>query len=107
VKPKVYLETTILGYLTPMRTDPANLEQTLRRQHAEEWWSTATDKFDVFISEIVVTEAGLGRSDLAARRLDLINHLPFLPVAEEAVVRRFGVPMPVLCSPVDLLHLPS
>jgi hypothetical protein len=81
-KPKIYVETSIPSYLTARQSDDvrarANRETTL------EWWEARRSDFDLFISEFVVAEAGLGDPDAARRRLAVIESIPELEVTEEA-----------------------
>ena len=52
MKPKVYLETTIISYITahPSR----DLITAAHQQSTREWWDTRRDKFDVFVSQISI-----------------------------------------------------
>ena len=53
VKMKVYLETTVVSYLTAL---PArDLVRTAHQQLTFEWWRTR-DRFDLFVSEAVLQE---------------------------------------------------
>jgi len=54
MNPTVYIETTVIGYLTSrLREDPivAGHQDTTR-----DWWQTAADRFDLVASELVVRE---------------------------------------------------
>lgn len=82
-KPKVYLETTILGYLTPMRATAPDSIQSFRRQHAEEFWRVKESRFELYVSEVVLSEASKGRADLAGKRLQLLQDIPSLPLTAE------------------------
>ena len=76
MKPKVYLETSIISYLTarPSRDVVVSANQILAR----EWWENNRREFDLFISEIVIDEAGKGDAEMAEKRLELIENLPLL-----------------------------
>lgn len=54
----IYIETTIISYLTarPSR----DLIVAAHQQITQEWWETRRKFFDVFISELVIREAGSG-----------------------------------------------
>jgi hypothetical protein len=54
MKPKVYLETTVVSYLTawPSRDIVIAAHQQLTR----DWWKTCPGRFEVVASELVVQE---------------------------------------------------
>ncbi len=58
MKPKVYLETTIVSYLTakPSRDIIIAAHQEL----TNEWWENRRKHFDLFISQLVIQEAKAG-----------------------------------------------
>ena len=57
LKPKVYLETTVISYLTaaPSR----DIVQAAHQQITREWWERRKD-FDLFVSQAVITGGGSG-----------------------------------------------
>lgn len=66
MKPKVYVETTILSYLTAWRSD-----DVLRAAHQEltaKWWSSR-NQFELFVSEFVIDEIRRGDPDAARERI--------------------------------------
>ncbi len=83
MKPKVYLETTIISYLTsrPSR----DIITAAHQQTTLEWWDSRADKFDIFISQIVIQEASAGDNDAISRRLDVIDEIAQIEVTQEAV----------------------
>jgi predicted nucleic acid-binding protein len=82
MKPKVYIETTIVSYLTawpsPEIIMAANQELT------REWWKTKRNGFDLFVSQVVLKEARAGDSDAAQRRLEELKDIPRLETTREA-----------------------
>jgi hypothetical protein len=66
MKPKVYLETTIISYLAskPSR----DLITAAHQQITHDWWETRLADFEVYISQFVLDEAGAGDADAAAWR---------------------------------------
>jgi hypothetical protein len=82
MKPKVYLETTIISYLTsrPSR----DIITAAHQQSTQEWWDSRREKFEVFVSQIVIQEAGEGDDDAIARRLDAIENIAQIEVPEKA-----------------------
>ncbi len=67
MKPTVYIETTIVSYLTawPSR-DVVRLAQ---QQVTRDWWDRQRTHFDLFVSQLVVRESGRGDAAAAAERL--------------------------------------
>ncbi len=72
---KVYLETTVVSYLTARQTrDPIVVaHQTVTRR----WWRHRK-RFDLYCSHIVVREAGEGDPDAVQRRLAVLRGVPAL-----------------------------
>ena len=67
MKPKVYIETSVISYLTAR---PSNDIRAMANQNVTiEWWEKQRSNYDVFISEFVIAEASLGHSDAINRRL--------------------------------------
>lgn len=64
MKPKLYVETSIVSYLTsrPSRDVVINANQQL----AQEWWDTRQN-LDLFISQIVIDEVSKGGCRLRAK----------------------------------------
>lgn len=81
MKPKLYIETSIINYLTarPSRDVVINANQQL----AQEWWETRGN-FDLFISQIVIDEAGKGDAEFAQKRLELVRYIPLIDFNDEA-----------------------
>ena len=79
-KPTIYVETTIPSFLTarPSGDLIAAGRQLLTRQ----WWDQNRSAFDLFVSEIVMDEAGKGDPDAARLRLDVLQGLPLLKIDE-------------------------
>lgn len=79
--PTVYLETTIPSYLVarPSR----DLIVAAHQQITHDWWRDVREHFDIYISEIVLTEIRIGNPDVAARRLAIVEELPILEINDE------------------------
>lgn len=78
----VYLETSIISYLTarPSR----DLVTAARQELTREWWSRRRADFEVYVSEAVVAESRLGDPEAAKRRLSALASLPLLDVTPAA-----------------------
>lgn len=81
---RVYLETSIISYLAahPSR----DLITAARQQLTHEWWSRRRRDFEVYVSEIVISEAAAGDADAAGRRAQWIEGIPSLKISDEATV---------------------
>lgn len=77
----VYVETTIPSYLAakPSR----DLIVAAHQQVTHDWWSTAAERFELFVSEAVLVEIREGDPEAAARRVEVIQGLRVLDVTEE------------------------
>lgn len=94
MKPKVYIETSIISYLTarPSR----DLIVAANQQMTDEWWNICRPDFDLYISEMVEVEAERGDVEAAERRLAVVRQLDMLEltdtvhqVAERLLKKRF------------------
>jgi predicted nucleic acid-binding protein len=83
VKETVYIETSILGYLTARSTE--NLILAANIKITQDWWSIRRGSFVLYASEIVEDEAAMGDTAIAAERLNLLQSLIFLNLTEEAI----------------------
>jgi predicted nucleic acid-binding protein len=83
MKPRVYLETTIVSYLAarPSR----DLIVAGHQQVTHEWWQTARPQFAVVSSQLVAREAGAGDAEAAAARLAFLTGVTLLEISEEAL----------------------
>jgi hypothetical protein len=77
----VYLEPTIPSYLTsrPSR----DLIIAGHQQLTREWWENRRDTFQLFLSQLVIDEAGAGDPAAARERLKTLRDLPLLDITPE------------------------
>lgn len=72
----VYIETSILGYLTARSTRDlivaANIELT------RNWWNTRRQNFTLYISQAVLTETTQGDAEISDQRLKIARDFPLL-----------------------------
>jgi predicted nucleic acid-binding protein len=83
VSETVYIETSILGYLTARST--ANLILAANIKLTQDWWDNCRSSFILYASEIVEDEAARGDTAIAAQRLNLLQSLMLLDLTEEAI----------------------
>jgi hypothetical protein len=79
--PKLYLETTIPSYLTVRRS--RDLRLAAHQEVTEEWWSDHRHEYDLYISDLVLDEAGDGDAEFASSRIASLAGIPILDVTEE------------------------
>ena len=82
MKPRVYIETTVISYLTARSS--RDLIIAARQEVTREVWDRLLSDCECFVSALVVLEAGKGDEVAAARRLDALRALPVLHVGDDA-----------------------
>lgn len=102
----VYIETTVVSYLTAWLS--RDLIRAAHQQLTQEWWELRRSDFDLVVSEAVLSEAGAGDSTAAARRLDALRGFRVLEIADSAAqladrrIARSALPEK---ASVDALHI--
>ena len=81
MKPRVYIETSILSYLTALPS--RDLVRAAHQQITIEWWDQK-DRFDLFVSEAVLAEVRRGDPVAAARRFRAAEGLDILSATSAA-----------------------
>lgn len=78
MKPTVYIETSVISYLTakPSR----DLIIAAHQQITIDWWETALTKFDAFVSPVILEEVSRGDSEASRLRLETISSFPVLEI---------------------------
>ena len=105
-KPTVYVETTVVSYLTawPSR----DIVRQAHQQITRDWWDRHRPSFDVLASELVLREASLGDASAAEERVRVLSGVRLLAINEAAtelaehLVRRGAIPPN---ASVDALHV--
>lgn len=82
MKPSVYIETTVIGYLTARPVASALVSGHMA--FTKSWWEAAPHLFELFVSELVIDEASAGDAQAAAERLAVVTSLPRLAITGEA-----------------------
>src|ERR1700694_5612845 len=92
MRPKVYVETSILSYLAarPSRDVVTAGRQVVTRR----WWETEREKYALVVSEAVEAECERGDPEMVKRRQDLLEGVSLFPVNERIlrVARLLVVP---------------
>jgi hypothetical protein len=84
MRPSIYIETTIVSYLTgrPAR----ELILAAHQQITQDWWEQRGGEFDLFISQQVLGEAGAGDPQAARKRLDALAGLRLLDINDAVLM---------------------
>lgn len=82
MKKKVYIETSIVSYLTgrPSR----NLIVAAWQSLTTEWWERRRNEFELYTSELVIEEARRGDREAAKKRLKALEGIPLLKLTDSA-----------------------
>ena len=106
MKPKVYLETSVLSYLA---AKPSNDVIAAGRQViTQRWWETEREQYRLVVSEAVMTECERGDPQMVERRRELLQQVSLFPVDERilGVAKLLVVPgaIPEKAGP-DAVHI--
>jgi hypothetical protein len=82
MKPRLYMETSIVSYLTALPS--RDLVLAAHQQVTHGWWSVRA-QFELYISQFVIDEASLGDRAAAARRLVVLQEATLLNTTPGAV----------------------
>jgi predicted nucleic acid-binding protein len=84
MKPKIYIETSIISYYTnrPSR----DIVTAGRQQVTREWWGESSHHFELYVSVLVLDEAGGGNTSETEKRLEAIKGIPILKISDKAEI---------------------
>ena len=84
LKPGVYIETSVVSYLTARSSSKpvAFAHQEVTRN----WWKIERPKFELFTSEITLTEARSGNLEAAQNRMTVLENIPLLLITENVTI---------------------
>ena len=104
--PKVYVETTIVSYLTawPHRDETVLAHQ----QSTKDWWQTARERYELFASDVVYDECSRGDVSAAEARLDVLATLALLnttEIAKSLAARLLSTKAVPAVAAEDALHI--
>lgn len=106
MKSTVYLETSVIGYAAsrPSR----DLIIAGRQQITRDWFATAAERYELFVSQLVIRETSAGDDTAASGRMALLHGISRLAIIDAAgelaamLVRRGAVPRK---ASEDALHI--
>jgi hypothetical protein len=89
MKPRLYLETTIPSYLTARPSRDSVVAGHV--QITREWWDKHRGDFRIYISQLVLDEAGSGDPVAARARLKMLQSIPLLDITPEVAALTSGI----------------
>jgi hypothetical protein len=95
----IYVETSIVGYLTARSASDVVFQA--RQELTRRWWKQRREGFDLYISQLVLDEAGAGDPSAAADRLSLWKACRFLANPQKLTVLP-TYSSPAICCPQKL-----
>jgi predicted nucleic acid-binding protein len=81
-KQRVYVETTVIGYLTSRPS--SNPVVAGHQERTREWWANASSRFHLHVSQPVIDECAAGDVTAAAERLGIVKPLVLLRTTSDA-----------------------
>lgn len=83
MKKKVYIETSIVSYLTGKSS--RNLVVAAWQSLTTEWWEKRRKEFELCTSELVIEEASRGDREAAQKRLKALEEIPLLKLTDSVI----------------------
>jgi hypothetical protein len=77
----VYLETSFISYLVALPS--RDLIVAAHQQVTNDWWNHQKNKYECYISEIVIDESSAGDEKEIQKRLTIIDELKLLDLTQE------------------------
>ena len=102
MKPKVYVETSVVSYLTAgLSRDVVVLGNQVATR---EWWREAASRFELVVSSLVIEESNVGDPEAARARLASLESVRVIRVGDDAMAlgrvlvdaHAFLAPMPFM-----------
>ncbi len=81
IKPKLYLETTVISYLLARPSNDAAL--VYRQQVTRQLWKEYANTYEFVVSDIVISESLRGDAVAAQRRFDVVANLTILDLSPD------------------------
>lgn len=79
IKPRLYIETTVVSYLVARPSNDATL--AYRQQISQQLWEECVNGYEFIVSDIVISEILRGDAQAAQRRFDVVAGLKVLDLS--------------------------
>lgn len=83
MKPKVYVETSVISYLAARTSRDVIIAG--RQAATHDWWENHRQRFEVFVSALVEQEIGRGNPEQSRARLEVVATIESIAVSSAAV----------------------
>lgn len=106
MKPKVYVETSVISYITALPS--RDLIVAANQQVSQGWWHERRERFSLYASQLVLQEIRTGNPEAASRRHEIMDEFELLEITDKATflaeefIRKKAIPQKV---PEDALHI--
>jgi predicted nucleic acid-binding protein len=106
VAPKVYLETSVVSYITSRLA--RDIVVLAHQQLTREWWDLRRGEFELYTSEVVVAESDRGDPEAARARREILRQTKQLSASQAAeqlvpvLLAATGLPSKALA---DMAHI--
>jgi hypothetical protein len=80
---RVYVETTFVSYLTAWPSRDVVIAG--HQQVTRDWWDTERQRFELCVSQLVISEASAGDAQAARDRLAVLQPMTVLETTEDAL----------------------
>ena len=81
--PRVYVETTIIGYLASRPRNDVIFQA--RQELTRMWWDARREQYEIVVSQLVLDEASAGDEAAAAERLAFLIDIPLLDITDPRI----------------------
>jgi len=81
---RVYIETSVVSYL--VARDSRDSTVLGRQNSTRAWWMSQKSYYELFVSEVVLEEAGRGNPSYASLRVEALDSLPVLAATPQALL---------------------
>jgi hypothetical protein len=79
MKPRIYVETSVISFYHDVRTEP---EMIARRKWTQRFWQMAESDYTLLSSLAVIDELEQGIFPNQQQMIELVNDLPIVPIDE-------------------------
>jgi len=83
MKPRIYIETSVISYLTARAS--RDIIVAANQQATQEWWRVRRPDFEIYVSQLVIQEASSGDTEAVLKRLEVLENIALLDISEEAI----------------------
>jgi len=83
VNPTIYIETSVVSYLVARPSKNARI--AANQETTQEWWETRRERFELYVSAVVIGEAQRGDPAMASARIAAIRGLRLAQVTRDAL----------------------